>query len=41
MFSGNITEAANRSVLRNKVFLEISQTSQESTCARVLVRRES
>ena len=28
-------EAATRGVLRNKVFLEISQNSQENTCARV------
>ena len=30
-----ITEEATRSVLWNKVFLEISQNSQENTCARV------
>ena len=29
------TEAATRSVLWKKVFLEISQNSQENTCARV------
>ena len=29
------TEAATRGVLWNKVFLEISQNSQENTCARV------
>ena len=29
------TEAATRGVLRKKVFLEISQNSQENTCARV------
>ena len=28
-------EAATRGVLRNKVFLEISQNSQKNTCARV------
>ena len=29
------SEAANRGVLWKKVFLEISQNSQENTCARV------
>ena len=29
------TEAATRAVLWKKVFLEISQNSQENTCARV------
>ena len=29
------SEAATRGVLRKKVFLEISQNSQENTCARV------
>ena len=29
------TEAATRGVLEKKVFLEISQNSQENTCARV------
>ena len=28
-------EAATRCVLKEKVFLEISQNSQENTCARV------
>ena len=30
-----LTEAATRGVLCKKVFLEISQNSQENTCARV------
>ena len=30
-----IPEAATRGPLRKKVFLEISQNSQENTCARV------
>ena len=30
-----LPEAATRSDLRRKVFLEISQNSQENTCARV------
>ena len=30
------SEAATRGVLCKKVFLEISQNSQENTCARVL-----
>ena len=29
------TEAATRGVLRKKLFLEISQNSQENTCARI------
>ena len=32
---GDNTEAATRGVLQKKVFLEISQNSQENTCARV------
>ena len=32
---GQYSEAATRSVLWKKVFLEISQNSQENTCARV------
>ena len=31
-----VTDAATRGVLWKKVFLEISQNSQENTCARVL-----
>ena len=31
----NVTEAATRGVLKEKVFLEISQNSLENTCARV------
>ena len=31
----HMTEAATRGVLLKKVFLEISQNSQENTCARV------
>ena len=30
-----VTEATTGDVIYEKVFLEISQTSQESTCARV------
>ena len=32
-----MTEAATRGVLLEKVFLEISQNSQENTCARVSI----
>ena len=32
---GGLTEAATRGVLLEKIFLEISQISQENTCARV------
>ena len=35
------TEAATRGVLCKKVFLEISQNSQENTCARVYVQKMS
>ena len=35
------SEAATRGVLLNKVFLEISQNSQESTCARVCARPQA
>ena len=31
----SVTEAATRGILCKKVFLEISQNSQENTCARV------
>ena len=34
-FESQPTEAATRGVLWKNVFLEISQSSQESTCARV------
>ena len=34
-------EAASRDVLQEKVFLEVSQNSQESTCARDSGRRDS
>ena len=35
MIKNNISEAATRGVLCKKTFLEISQNSQENTCARV------
>ena len=34
MFSYGEEEAATRGVLKEKVFLEISQNSQQQTCAR-------
>ena len=34
-FKEKFTEAATRRVLSKKVFLKISQNSQENTCARV------
>ena len=34
-FVDDDSEAATRGVLQEKVFLEISQNSQENTCARV------
>ena len=46
LLPGLFTEAATRGVLYNKVFLEISQNSQENTCARVsflikLIKKET
>ena len=35
--TGTLSEAATRGVLCKKMFLEISQNSQESTCARVSI----
>ena len=35
------TEAATGSVLYTKVFLKFSQNSQESTCARVFIKKET
>ena len=36
-----VSEAANQGVLCKKVLLEISQNSQENTCARVSFKKET